>query len=141
MGLYLCVFASARDDDEIGGVEVGSYDDFHVFRVTVAERLEGGRWGSRFPVLMSHADSDGSWSVEEAAALGRELRVIEEELATLPATGFEPHSWQGEVAAALGIDPSNLGECFIDVDGEPLLGRLRSLVDVAVERERPISFQ
>jgi hypothetical protein len=88
VGLYLCVFASPADDDELEGVEVGSNDDFHVLRATVADQLENGRWASRFPVLMSHSDSDGDWSPEEAATLGRELRTIETELRALPATGF-----------------------------------------------------
>ena len=38
MGLYLCVF---DNDDELEGVEVGSYSDFDFFRSTVTELLEG----------------------------------------------------------------------------------------------------
>ena len=66
MGLYLCIFASDLDDEEIDGVEVGAYDDFDLLRTTVAQQLEAGHWGSRFPVLMSHPDSDGEWSPKEA---------------------------------------------------------------------------
>ena len=43
MGLYLCVFASSDLDEEVDGVEVGSYDDFHTLRTAIAEQLEGGR--------------------------------------------------------------------------------------------------
>lgn len=141
MGLYLCVFASREEDDELEGVEVGSYDDFHLLRTTVAERLEGGEWASRFPVLMSHRDSDGEWTPQEALALSRELRTIEDELTALPSKGFAAGSWQSAVANAMGVVPASLAECFIDVDGEPLLERLRDLASVAAERGCPISFQ
>lgn len=141
MGLYLCVFASALDDDEIDGVEVGAYDDFDVLRTAIAEHLEGERWGSRFPTLMSHPDSDGEWGPEEAVALAVELETIEAELAERPPTEFPKGSWQREVAAQLGLTASSLAECFVDVDGEPLLARLRMLAQIAAERRRPISFQ
>lgn len=142
MGLYLCVFASrSNDDDELEGVEVGSYDDFHLLRSTVADRLEGGVWASRFPVLMSHSDADGEWTPQEAEELGRELRTIREELAALPPTSFVDGSWQGAVATTLGMVPSSLAQCFIDVDGEQLLERLLELVDVSVESGCPVSFQ
>ncbi|HET9115445.1 MAG TPA: Imm70 family immunity protein [Gaiellaceae bacterium] len=141
MGLYLCIFASTLDDEEVDGVEVGGYDDFHLLRTTIAERLEGERWGSRFPVLMSHPDSDGEWSPEEAVALGEELAMIESELAALPPADHSEGSWQREVARQLGLKPSSLAESFIDVDGELLVARLRELARLAVERERPISFQ
>lgn len=39
MGLYLCVF---EGDDELDGVEVGSYADFGAFRSAVATHVEGG---------------------------------------------------------------------------------------------------
>jgi len=141
MGLYLCVFASNDADDELEGVEVGSYDDFNLLRTTVAEGLEGGTWGSRFPVLMSHPDSDGEWTPREALTLVRELQTIEDELAVLPSPGFPEGSWQSSVAKAMGVAPGSLAECFIDVDGGPLLERLRDLAKVAADHDCPISFQ
>src|SRR4029434_1932466 len=104
--------------------QVGSYDDIDLMRTHGADRLEGGQWASRFPVLMSHGDSDGEWTPQEAVALGRELRTIEDELAALPATGFPEASWQSGVANAMGVVPGSLAECFIDVDGEPPLARV-----------------
>lgn len=140
MGLYLCVFASPDTDDELDGVEVGSYDDFDHFRSTLAQHLEAGRWGSRFPVLMSHPDSDGEWSPQEALSLSRELATIEAELAGLPAIAL-PDGWQSQVARNVGVAPSSAAESFIDVDGEPLVDRLRALADLAAQRGLPISFQ
>ena len=81
MGLYLCVFAGTEADDEIDGIEVGSYEDFGRLRDVVAQRLEPDGWGSRFPVLMGHPDSDGQWTPDESMALEAELGVICAELA------------------------------------------------------------
>lgn len=140
MGLYLCVFGDERVDDEIEGVEVGSYADFNRFRQTVADNLEGGEWGSRFPVLMGHDDSDGTWGPEEAAQLERELLSIADEFVRLPPVDFESE-WQAEIVHSNGIKPQSLLESFIDVDGEPLLERLIDLARTAVTAQMPICFQ
>jgi Immunity protein 70 len=122
MGLYLCVFESDNDDVELEGVEVGTYDDFHLFRSTISERLEAGRWGSRFPTLMAHADSEGLWTPVQAAALAKELATIERQLGR-----------SGRSQAA--------GPGFVDVDGAPLVNRLIELAQVAIAAGRPIDFQ
>ncbi len=139
MGLYLCVFAEGGLDEEIEGVEVGSYDDFDRFRRAVGE-LEPGDWGSRFPVLMLHEDSDGTWSPDEAVALEKELLTIASELEKLPPREF-PEGWQAESARTFGVVPTTLRDCFIDVDGEPLLDRLLQLARIAGEKRLPIWFQ
>ncbi|MCP4308109.1 MAG: hypothetical protein GY788_25190 [bacterium] len=140
MGLYLCVFSNDVEDEEIEGVEVGLYDDFDRFRSTVAERLEDNEWGSRFPGLMLHLDNDGVWEAEEAMRLGEELRQIAVELKQLPSEGFAD-GWPSLVGKRFGLDPQNLFDTFIDVDGEPLIDRLLHLAKVSVASGRPISFQ
>jgi len=137
MGLYLCVFA---DDVEIEGVEVGNYADFDVLRSTVKQLLEGGIAGAGYPILMLHHDSDGDWNPAECKTLKAELESISESFRCLPATEFRA-GWQQQVAKALGLKPRCLFDSFIDVDGEPLLERLQTLCDVAVESNQPILFQ
>ena len=137
MGLYLAVFDG---DEEVEGVEVGSYSDFAAFRTAVVEQLEGGAAGSRFPTLMLHSDSDGAWSPEEAARLQIELRQIRDAFRKLPPAEFKG-GWQAGVASSLGIAPKNLHESFFDVDGEPLIERLEHLAQVAHEHDRDILFQ
>ncbi len=139
MGLYLCVFADDTDD-EVDGVEVGGYDDFHSFRLAVAERLESGEWGSRFPVLMMHPDSEGEWTPAQAAGLERELLAIGDELARLPAAPIE-EGWRHDVVKQLGIEPATLLDCYFDIDGEPLVERLIGLTRAARQIDQPISFQ
>jgi hypothetical protein len=137
MGLYLCVFDG---DDEVEGVEVGYYEDFGTLRDVVCERLEGGVAGSEFPVLMHHSDCDGIWSASEAQALQKELERISVELGGLAPVAL-PSGWKQNVAKSIGISPTNLSECFFDVDGEPLLKRMIGLCACAVDRRLPILFQ
>ena len=141
MGLYLCVFAPGEVDDELDGVEVGSYDDFHQFRTKVADSLEDGRWGSRFPTLMNQPDSDTEWTVQQAGDLIGELQTIEQECRRLPPQAFPADSWQAGVAKSFGLAPQSLAESLIDVDGELLVPRLIGLAELAVETGSPISFQ
>jgi len=137
MGLYLCVFDG---EDELEGVEVGRYGDFGLFRDTVRDRLERGVPGARFPILMKHSDCDGVWSPEEAEALREELAIIAGELAQEPPMPL-PEGWKRSVARTLGLSPANLLDCFFDVDGEPLVDRLRGLCSCAAQRRLPILFQ
>lgn len=137
MGLYLCVFEDDITDVEVAGIEVGGYDDFHAFREAVGEQLEHGAWGSRFPVLMRHHDSEGAWGSGEAEALARELREIKAEMERLPRRPFGT-GWQGSAATQI---PTNLAESWIDVDGSPLLDGMIALTAVSISQHRPIEFQ
>ena len=138
MGLYLAIF---DDDEELNGVEVGSYADFGAFRDAVAQHLEDGQVGSRFPTLMLHSDCEGSWSPQEAARLHAELTEIAEAFRQLSAVPFRVDTWQAEVARLLGLRPQSLYESFIDVDGEPLIERLIGLASFSLEHGKEILFQ
>lgn len=139
MGLYLAIFANDADE-EIDGVEVGGYDDFHAFRTTVHEHLEPGAWGSHYPNLMNHEDARGTWTPDQASALKRELVEIRKEFRGLPAREVAD-GWQREVAASRGLRPASLAESFFDIDGEPLLDRLIDLAGLADHKQQEIWFQ
>jgi len=136
VSLYLCVFDGG---EEIEGVEVGAYDDFRAFRDTVAGALEGGAPGSRFPTLMNHSEYEGRWSPADARVLQDELLVIGNEMGRLKPIALSPA--RQEIAAAAGLRPRNLTDCFFDVDGVPLIPRLIALCEVARRSSRPILFQ
>jgi Immunity protein 70 len=137
MGLYLCAFDG---DEELEGVEIGSYADFNFFRDAVVAAVENGQPGTACPVLINHSDCDGEWSPSEAAALLAELKLIEEKLREYPPAEYNS-PWKKEIAKTFGIAPKSLLECFFDVDGEPLTGRLRGLAETSVRNDVPISFQ
>jgi hypothetical protein len=137
MGLYLCIF---KDDDEIDGVEVGSYADFNWLRDYVVKFVELGKLGSKCPTFILHSDSDEEWSVDQCQQLALELDDIVNTLKTLPPVKF-PSDWQNIVADSIGLVPCNAFESFIDVDGENLLERLQKLVRNALKHQLPILFQ
>jgi hypothetical protein len=65
------------------------------------------------------------------------------ELTVLQVVGELSGGWimAGGIAASLGLAPKTLRDCFIDVDGELLLERLRELALTAAKLDAPISFQ
>ncbi len=136
MGLYLAVFDG---DEELDGVEVGSYADYGRFIDAIVENLEDRQRGARFPILVLHSDCDGEWSPEQCGALIQELDAISDGLARLPPIALA--GWQKDVAKLVGIAPKNLLETFFDVDGEPLVVRLRALANLAASRGCAILFQ
>ncbi len=136
MGLYLCVF---REDEELLGVDVGSYDDFERFRD--AARARDRRLFRRYGALRVNMSPTTHWSPREAARLAGELVHLREALRQAPAQPFPSGSWQAARAAELGLAPTSLAECFFDFDGGPLFDRLLELCRVAVEAREPILFQ
>jgi len=137
MGLYLAVF---DEDEELDGVEVGSYSDFTFFRNTVIANVESGVAGSRCPTLILHSDCDGQWSPGESAKLEKELETVAMRFKELPPVQINS-DWQKQVAGTFGMIAQNLYDCFFDVDGEPLLQRLISLARLSQEKNLPILFQ
>lgn len=137
MGLYLCVFDG---EDELEGVEVGSYADFGSFRDTVAMTVENGETGSVCPVLNLHSDSDGEWTSSESEELLLELANIEAAFKKSPPVEFNSQ-WKHEVAVKFGISIRTLHDCFFDIDGESLIERLSGLAKVSVKSGQPIIFQ
>ena len=137
MSLYLCVF---KQENEVDGIEIGSYSDFGLFRDSVRDKIEGGVAGSRYPVLMLHSDCDGIWSFHEAGLLLKELFEIANSFKEIPPEEFHSE-WQKKVSKSTGLNPANLYECFIDIDGEFLIERLIGLCQLSQNIREPILFQ
>jgi hypothetical protein len=137
MGLNLVIFDG---EDEIESVDVGGYSDFGNFRDAVTQKLEGGVTGARFPMLMLHSDCDGTWTPKDAAALEKELESISRLFKELSPIPF-PSDWQKGVAEEFGLQAKSLYDCFIDVNGDPLLSRLTKLAKLSQEHNLPIIFQ
>lgn len=138
MGLYLAVFDG---DNEIDGIEVGSYKDFGLLRDQVTANLENGKPGTQFPTLILHSDCDGSWTPSECESLLIELSIIAREFKIRPALPQSTNTWQADLMKTLGLKPATLFDSFIDVDGEPILERLPRLAMTALEFKRDILFQ
>jgi hypothetical protein len=139
MGLILCVYEDREAGDDIDGFQVGSYSDFGAWRDFIAAYLEGGQWGTRFPILMMHSDCDGEWSPDDCINLKRELAVIRDEMARLPVVPFHS-AWQKQVADELGLRQQSALDCFVNVDGEKLADAIERLAELAMARRKPITF-
>jgi hypothetical protein len=137
MGLYFCIFDG---DEDVDGIDVGSYADFGSLRDYVARELEHGKTGSSFPTFMLHSDGDGEWSVADCEKLQKEIAEIASALKIRSPIGFMS-DWQRGLAKSIGLNPKNAFEAFIDVDGEFLLERLQGLVENALTLGLPILFQ
>jgi hypothetical protein len=137
MGLYLCVF---RGDEELLGFDCGGYDDFEAFR-DAARALDRRRLFRRYHTLRMNVSPTTMWSPREVARLARELERLDAALRALPPRPFAPGSWQARLAEARGLAPASLRESFVDVDGVPLVDRLRELCAAALEARQPILFQ
>jgi hypothetical protein len=137
MGLYLCVFDG---DEELEGLEVGSYADFNFLRDTIITEVEEGQFSKRCPVFVTHSDSDGEWPPEQALQLLVELDLIEKKFASASPVEFNSE-WKKGVAKTHGIAPKCLLDCFFDVDGEPLIKRLKEMAELSVQKNVPILFQ
>ena len=137
MALYFCVFDG---DQELDGVDVGSYEDYSWFLSTVTTELENLRPGLRYPTLVLHPECDGAWDSKDCRELEAELADIEQRGRSLPPVPFRS-AWQSAVALEVGLVCRNLADCFIDVNGESLLARLRGLARLAAERGFPLLMQ
>lgn len=133
MGLYLCIF-SEDHENELSACDVGHYSDFGYFRDTIARHLKA----ADFPVLMTHSDCDGDWTVEQLPLLMRELEIIGAKFRTLapeePEGAFE-HTEEYRAGA------KSLYDCFHEVNGENLFEALITLCRQGISSQRPISFQ
>jgi hypothetical protein len=96
--------------------------------------------GLLYPTLILHSDCDGEWSVKACGSLRHELEAIDGACAELPPVTFAS-AWQESVARSVGLEPSSLRDCFIDVDGEPLIDRLKDLCEIKKQYKSPILFQ
>lgn len=137
MGLYLTIFDG---DDELEGVEVGSYHDYDVFIQCVVDNVENGIKGSVCPTLTQHHDSDGEWTSQESSILRDELIKIKNTLKSISPIEHNA-DWVAQIMNEFDLNPSSAYESFIDVDGENLIDRLIDLTDLSIEKNLPILFQ
>lgn len=131
MSLYLTLFDG---DEDIAGWVFGHYSDFGYFRDTISANLRA----ADYPILMTHSDCDGDWSVAELPKLRRELQAIASAFRRLPPE--EPKN-AFEHTASFRHGARSLYDCFHNVDGENIFEALMTLCDEGIQRKLPIVFQ
>lgn len=138
MGLYLAIF---KNEEEINGLEVGTYEYFGIFRDCIFELIENNtNWGSICPTIMNHSDCDGKWEPKKSIELISELKKIKE-IFQKQTPNKKIIAQKIDLIDLYQIKPQNLYDCFIDVDGENLIDRLSDLCKEAIDNDLDIVFQ
>lgn len=108
---------------------VGTGDFLHAFFSTIAYNLEGGKWGSRYPVLMNRFYS-GNLEVQYIKTALKELDKIEKKLKHFAPDAvvwdIEDLSKQPPWGNDISSDITDLSNYFVTSDGENLIEVLRS---------------
>lgn len=124
--------------------EIGEEGLLHSFYSTIAVRLEHGKWGSRFPVLMNELSKKKlRWQQAEAAQ--KELGIVEKEFRELPpgdlVWDIDNRDAVAPFAEALHHDVGTLDNCFMTVEYKSLLKVLRQMLDQSRRMHEPVYIQ
>ena len=116
--------------------QIGTGDFFHSFFSTIAFNLEGGSWGSRFPVFMKDF-YDGELKNARITEALSELDVITEELKKLPPDkviwDIEDISKQPPWGSNISTDITDLSNYFVTSDGEDLITTIRDAFEMGLQ--------
>ena len=124
--------------------ELGDEGLLNSFYSTVAVRLEDGKWGSRFPVIMNEL-SKKKLKYDRAAAALKELSVIEREFRERPpgdiVWDFKNRDARPPWSEALHRDVGTLDNCFITVEYKNLLKIFRKMLDQSRRMHETVYIQ
>lgn len=140
MSLYLCVFDfSDNFENEIMGVEVGSYSYFGVFRDCICKYVENNQRGSRCPYIMNHEDSNGVFTPNDCSNVLHELSLIKGVFTNIPLDNDiianMPNLLQNKKPC------KTLADCFVDIDGCNLIEQLTLICKCSIETNLNLYFQ
>ena len=122
---------------------IGSADFLHSFFSTVAVNLEGGKWGSRFPVLMNEL-YQGKLPVEKADIASEELNTIREELKKFSPDkvvwDIDDLSKQPPWGKNISKDITDLSNYFVTSDGEDFISVIFKALNDSKEMNAPVEI-
>lgn len=124
--------------------DIGEKNLLHSFYSTIAVRLEGGKWGSRFPVLMNELSS-GKLKFNRAQAALSELSVVQAEFKELPPGDIiwdvNNRDLRPPWSEALHHDVGTLDNCFLTAEYVSLLKVLRQMLDQSRRMHETVYIQ
>ncbi|MCR5249236.1 MAG: immunity 70 family protein [Lachnospiraceae bacterium] len=116
--------------------QIGTGDFLHSFFSTVCMRLEGGSWGSKFPVIMNEL-YQGELPADKVDAAMQELRLIREGLRAFPPEqvvwDMDDLSKQPPWGNKISPDITDLSNYFVTSDGEDFIGVFENALKTAAE--------
>lgn len=123
---------------------IGTADFLHAFFSTVCERLENGKWGSRFPHLMNEL-YQGVLPVKHLAAGTEELSQIKQELAQFAPDqviwDIDDRSLTPPWGDNISDDITDLSNYFVTSEGEDFLSVFAAALDKAQQRNASLKIQ
>lgn len=124
--------------------QIGSADLLHSFFSTVAYRLEKGKWGSVYPVLMNEL-YQGEVSAESVPQAQKELKDIKEKLKGLAPDqaiwDIDDLSKQPPWKDETSTDITDLSNCYVTSDGEDLITIFEHALQKAEELKMPLMIK
>lgn len=116
--------------------QIGRGDFLHSFFSTVAYRLENGKWGSRFPVIMNELYQGKLKQMNTDQAI-EELRIIKNELQKfgpeMVIWDIEDLSKQPPWGNNISTDITNLSNYFVTSGGDDFLAVFSHALEKAKE--------
>lgn len=116
--------------------EIGAASFLHSFFSTVAYNLEGGNWGTRFPVIMNEL-YQGELTNANVPNAKVELNIIESELKDLSPDkviwDMEDLGKQPPWGTRISNQITDLSNYFVTSDGRDFLTIFRKALDDAIE--------
>ena len=123
------------------GHPLGTPSFFKAFFSTVFVRLEGGSWGSLFPIVMRQLYA-GGLDPDAALVADSELQRISDGLRVLPPTDvvwdFENRTARPPWGDRLSPHVTSLANYFVTSEGSDLIELLRSAARQSAERRQPL---
>ncbi len=124
--------------------EIGHGDFLHSFFSTVAYRLEGGKWGSRFPFIMNKL-YQGEMKRKYADKAIKELTIIQKELQAFTPDqviwDIEDLSKQPPWGNDISEDITDLSNYFVTSDGEDFISVFFDALETAKEVSSDIKIE
>lgn len=123
--------------------EVGSGDLLHSFFSSVAYHLEGGKWGTRFPVLMNELYY-GELSADKIPQAIDELNTITAELKKYPPDkviwDIEDLTKRPPWGDNISADITDLSNYYVTSDGEDFITIFMHALQKAGEIQKPLAI-
>ena len=123
--------------------EIGSGTFLFSFFSTVAVNLEGGKWGSRFPVIMNKL-YHGKIETNKVDKAIKEMEMIKSELKNYPPSkvvwDIEDLSQQPPWGDEISEEITDLSNYFITSDGEDLIEVFMLALNKAKEIKKPVEI-
>ena len=116
--------------------QIGNGDFLYSFFSTVAYRLEGGKWGRRFPVIMKKL-YQGEIKRKDVDKAIKELNIINEELKAFTPDkviwNIDDLSKQPPWGSDISEDITDLSNYFVTSDGEDFISVFFDALETAKE--------